>query len=444
MQLKKIATAILIDESARNDRVLLLRKQIANGQRSELWSGVSTDLKDGAIPEEQVRTEILNQTNIAPDNLHLLARGEMISRLDTSSNNESEFYPLLFGTTPPNKLNLGPNFAESQWVLPENIIDFDTTPHFRDVFDAVYPIEVLLLEKGEDLKRRVRQISLDQNRGASELAQDAARLLRNVALTTTDVAILEKSCLMVAECRPAVAPICNIALTILGAARGALSRDPLAAAARSAKRMTAGLESAPRLIAEFGRVYLKGTAITFSASSAVRGALLDNHDQITRVVIAKSSTSMEGLEQAKKLKKSGFIVEIVDESEVPNILDSVDFGLIGASSYLGDGSIVNRKGTLALANAIVQHDRPFYVFADTLKLAPWTPDAPITPEWEERQHDLMTTESQNKGGHPNFEIVPSGLITKYVTDEGIRNPDHMAMLARSSAKLWAQLNNANR
>ncbi|MQG21342.1 MAG: hypothetical protein FI725_04995 [SAR202 cluster bacterium] len=444
MQLKKIATAILIDESAQKDRVLLLRKNISTDQQPGLWSGLSTNLEDGAIPEERARSEILNQTNIPPDNLHLLARGEMISRLDTSLNNDWEIYPLLFGITPTSNLNLDQMFVESQWVLPEQIIDFDTTPHFRDVFDAVYPIEVLLLEKGEDLRRRVRQISLDQKRGASELAQDAARLLRNVALTTNDVAILEKSCLIVAECRPAVAPICNIALTILGAARGALSRDPLAAAARSAKRMTAGLESASQLIAEYGRVYLKGTGITFSASSAVRGALLANQDQVTRVLIARSSTSMEGLDQATKLKQSGFNVEVIDESEVSKVLKSVDFGMIGASSYLGDGSIVNRKGTLALANAVVQQGLPFYVFADTLKLAPWTPDAPIKLGWEERQESSMTTKSENIGGYPNFEIVPSDLITKYVTDEGIRNPDQMATLARSSAKLWAQLNNANR
>jgi translation initiation factor 2B subunit (eIF-2B alpha/beta/delta family) len=446
MQLKKIVTTILIDESTQQDRILLLRKNISTHQKPELWSGVSSDLQEGMSAEEEARSEILNHSNITHDDLHLLARGEVITHMDSSLNTQIAIHPFLFGVAEPDRVQLDQHFVESQWVLPEKIIDFDTTPHFRNVFDAVYPIEILLLEKGEELERRVQQLSQDQTRGASELAQDAAQLLRDVALTTNDVAVLEKACLLIAKCRPAVAPICNIALTILGAAHGALSRDPLAAAARSARRMTTGLESASQLIAQFGRVYLKGIGITFSASSSVRRALVENRDQITRVIIVTSPSSIEGFNQAARLKEAGFEVEIIEEFEIVDVLHGVDFGVIGASSYLGDGSIVNKKGALALANAVVNHGHPFYVLADTLKLAPWTPDAPIKVGWEEeRQHNsTRVAESHNKTNHHNFEIVPSNLITKYVTDEGIRNPEQMAMLARSSTKLWAQLNNTNR
>ena len=441
MQKKSVVTSFLIQESPEGDRILLLRRSNRVKTHKGRWAGVSGYLEDGVTPEDQARTELREETNLGSADVQLLARGEPVYSPDPPTDTEWVVHPFLFRLNDPEQIRLDWEHVETAWIAPEEIIDYPTVPNIRDTFDAVYPLEVLLLAKGHELAQDIARIKGDNILGATELAREAAHLLHRVAKTTNDVEVLERACLLVARARPAMAPVCNIALTVLGSARGAMTRDPLAAAARSAWRMAAILEVSPKAIAKFGRVYLKGVLVTISSSSSVRGALIENRDQISRVIVAEGRPLMEGRLLAKSLATEGIPVELITEAQIPLAVQHADAAIIGGDAFLGDGSVVNKVGSRLLALAARDRGIPFYVLADAMKLAPWTPENPPKGAWEEGEAADVWPDAGNGVSvrSATFETVPSHLITKYVTDEGIREAAQVAALARSADKLWAQL-----
>jgi translation initiation factor 2B subunit (eIF-2B alpha/beta/delta family) len=238
-----------------------------------------------------------------------------------------------------------------------------------------------------------------------------------------------------------MASVRNVALMVLGASQAARGRDPLGAAARSAQRMAFALEAARPAIARFARPYMRGTAVTLSFSSTVLETLLAHRDRLRRVVVAEGRPRQEGRLLAARLAEEGLPVELATEAQIPLAMAEADLALIGAGCFLADGSAVNKVGSCLLALSARQERRPFFVLADTLKLAPWTPEAPPPGVWEEGEWSEVWPEAPEglRVRNAIFEAVPAALITKYITEDGIREPEQMAALAGGAARLWASL-----
>jgi translation initiation factor eIF-2B subunit delta len=133
--------------------------------------------------------------------------------------------------------------------------------------------------------------------------------------------------------------------------------------------------------------------------------------------------------------------ELITEAQIPRALQGADLALIGADAFLGDGSAVSKVGSRLLALAARDQGVPFFVLADTIKLAPWLPEEVPPGVWETgRSEDVW---DQAPAGvqirNATFETVPASLITKYITEEGIREPEQMGAFARSATKLWTDL-----
>src|SRR4051794_21536389 len=148
--------------------------------------------------------------------------------------------------------------------------------------------------------------------------------------------------------------------------------------------------------------------LTHSASATVREALL--HTPPGQVVCTASSPQDEGRAFAEELRASGLEVELVEDDEAPARLEWAGLLLLGADTVFHDGTLCNKAGTRALAEAAAEQGVPAIVACEVVKLAPIAAaDAPA-----------LTA--------PEFELTPAALIDCFVTEEGIVSPDELGAL----------------
>jgi translation initiation factor 2B subunit (eIF-2B alpha/beta/delta family) len=146
--------------------------------------------------------------------------------------------------------------------------------------------------------------------------------------------------------------------------------------------------------------------LTHSASATVREAVL--HTPPERVVCTVSAPFEEGRAFAEDLRDSGLDVELVDDAEAEQALERASLFLIGADTVFRDGTVVNKVGTRALAEAAARLGVRTVVACEVIKLAPI--DAP----------DRIDDE--------HFDITPPEYVDEVVTEEGALSGDDVRSL----------------
>ena len=136
--------------------------------------------------------------------------------------------------------------------------------------------------------------------------------------------------------------------------------------------------------------------LTHSASATVREAVLYASPELAD--LHRLAPFEEGRSFAEELRESELAVELVDDDDAEQALERAIF-LIGADTVFRDGSVCNKVGTRALAEAAARHGVRTVVAAEVIKLAPIDAPARIDDE--------------------HFDITPRELIDEIVTEEGI-------------------------
>ena len=99
----------------------------------------------------------------------------------------------------------------------------------------------------------------------------------------------------------------------------------------------------------------------------------------------------------------------------------VDLALSGADRVCANGDVVNKVGTYPLALLCRASDIPFYVVAprSTLDSATRSGEDVVI---EERDESEVTTfaPAGTRAWNPAFDVTPAALVTKLVTEEGVR------------------------
>lgn len=267
------------------------------------------------------------------------------------------------------------------------------------------------------LGERVEELKADRTHGASWMARRAVEALTETAeqpaatgeeLLTTLIAAGRQ----LSESRPGV-----------GAVAGAVGRV-LAAAARNAQL---DVEQLRRLVGEEAESLVNGrlraaasiaiqlrdrledaVVLTHSASATVREALLRGSPD--RVICTVSSPQDEGRAFSEDLRAAGLEVELVEDSKAPRQLEWASILLVGADTVFRCGTVCNKTGTRALAEAAADVGVPALVACEVIKLAPIDVDeaAPLTAE--------------------EFELTPPELIDSIVTEEGAFLPEEIRAL----------------
>ena len=151
--------------------------------------------------------------------------------------------------------------------------------------------------------------------------------------------------------------------------------------------------------------------LTHSASATVREALV--HTPPARAICTVSEPVGEGRAFADDLRAEGLNVHLVEDGDAPAALDDATLFLVGADTVFRDGTLNNKIGTTALAEAAAARKVPTIVACEIVKLAPI--EAASAPEPSEAERAL-------------FELTPPELLSEIVTEEGATTMDSVGSL----------------
>jgi ribose 1,5-bisphosphate isomerase len=264
------------------------------------------------------------------------------------------------------------------------------------------------------LAATVEELREDRAHGASWMGQRTVEALLAVAEQPFDsvdalVEELTVAARQLAESRPRVGAIPGAAGRVLASACGWRHlpiKDFRQLLNEEGQAVLDGRERAAASIAIQLSPRLEGViAATHSASATVREALL--HTPPKRVICTVSEPVGEGRAFTDGLRAEGLDVELVADEDAPAAIADATVLLFGADTVFRDGTLCNKVGTTALAQAAAEHGKPVIVAAEIFKLAPM--DGAEAPEPSAAEREL-------------FELTPPDLITLFVTEEGESPP----------------------
>lgn len=270
------------------------------------------------------------------------------------------------------------------------------------------------------LDAAVAELTADREHGASWMARRTVETLLEVAeqpfqssseLFDTLVDAGRK----LAESRPGVGAIAGAAGRVLAAANAHRFLEPdelRRLVEEEARSILHSRERAAASIAVQLQEKIDGKVVlTHSASATVREALV--HGAPARAICTVSEPVGEGRAFAEDLRGAGLTVDLVDDAEGPLALETADVFLMGADTVFRCGTLCNKIGTTALAEAAQKHGVPTIVACEIVKLAPI--EAASAPEQSEAEREL-------------FELTSPDLLSEIVTEEGCFAPDEIAAL----------------
>jgi ribose 1,5-bisphosphate isomerase len=270
------------------------------------------------------------------------------------------------------------------------------------------------------LAATVEELRNDRQHGASWMARRAVETLLEVSTEpaeSTDALVdaLVKAGRELAETRPGVGAIAGATGRILAAANAHryLEIDELRRLIdEEGQGLLDGRRRAGASIAIQLQERLAGSVVlTHSASATVREALL--HTPPARAICTVSEPIGEGRAFADELRAEGLSVDLVEDAEAAAALDDATLFLLGADTVFRDGTLCNKIGTTALAEAAKARHTPVVVACEIVKLAPI--EAAVAPELTRAERAL-------------FELTPPHLITEIITEEGAVSADCVGVL----------------
>ncbi|RQH02035.1 NUDIX domain-containing protein [Natrarchaeobius oligotrophus] len=416
--------------------VLLLRRSDVVGTYAGQWGGVS-GFAEGR-PDEQVRTEIREETGLA-DGVAFVRSGRPVTFEDDELGREWIVHPFLFECD-SRAVELSDEHDECEWVHPTAIVDSTddrtTVPRLWTAYERVAPT--------------VRTIAADDERGAAALSIRALEVLRDRA----GVLLAERAELGVdpagewdelaelagrlLEARPSMAVLRNrVNRTMADAtdrnadetdANDAADAAATAAPADAADVLASALSGIERALAADDDAAaaagdrLEGSVLTLSRSGTVRSAL--RAGEPSRIFVAESRPAGEGTAVAESFADDdgiGCPVTLHADAAAAHVLATADVDrvVVGADTVLPDGSVVNKTGTRGVAVAAAREGVPVTVVAATDKLS--TRDA-VNLESGDRSA-IYDGDAAIDVANPTFDVTPADCVTELVTERGALETD---------------------
>lgn len=292
----------------------------------------------------------------------------------------------------------------------------------------------------------IQKIKEDNHSGATELTQEAARVLSLEMESKSHYSVegFRKGLLATARAllsaQPAMASIFNLVNNCMLGIRPArpVVEESLpevkAAAAKTVNDFIAALEENRLQIAAQGAAMIEDyyTVLTHSASSAVASALTAARGQGKdfTVICTESRPIFEGRGMAERLASCGIRVKLVADASALQFLAETQLVLVGADA-VGSFGMINKIGTYGLALGAKAAGVPFYVLATTEKVLPAEAPLPLKEEpkdpyelWERPPPGLEVINLY-------FDLTPLSYLTAVVTEKGKVKPEQLAALSES-------------
>ncbi|MDG5760774.1 NUDIX domain-containing protein [Natronococcus sp. A-GB1] len=401
--------------------VLLLHRSDAVGTYAGQWGGIS-GFAEGE-PDDQVSTEIHEETGLEDDAVSLVRSGRSVEFTDADLEREWVVHPYLFDCE-DREVELSEEHDTAEWVPPTEVVDPDsgreTVPELWSAYERVAPT--------------VRSIAADGEHGAAYLSIRALEVLRDragllVAERDTDedagnpdeewdeLAELARRLL---EARPSMAVLRNRVNRVMADA-DATGGDEAVGAPAALEAALTGIDRALEADAEAAATaadMLEGSAMTLSRSGTVLEAL--RAGEPSRVFIAESRPTREGVGVAEALADE-VPVTLHTDAAAAHLLatEDVDRLLVGADTIRADGAVVNKTGTRALAVAAAREGVPVTVVAATDKLS-------TREELNLESGDRSAVYDGEAGidvANPTFDVTPADCVSEVATERGLLEPE---------------------
>jgi len=152
------------------------------------------------------------------------------------------------------------------------------------------------------------------------------------------------------------------------------------------------------------------------------------------VYCTETRPRFQGRITAKALADYGIKTTQIVDSAVSGYLKKIDFFLTGADVVFQDGSIMNKVGTHTISIAAKNFKTPHIVLTSThcvesdvfVSLNEKIEERDVEEIWKETDGRPKNLNLRN----PSFDIVPSELIDKFITEEGVFSPETLALWNR--------------
>ena len=293
-----------------------------------------------------------------------------------------------------------------------------------------------MIESGLKPEEIAKEIVEDHVSGAAQLAIKAANAFLKLASEKTDLKTVRKLAKILAESRPSMPSIANMAYITLKLIEERVSegedlRDAIELAVRSAVKtyqdnLKKTIQNAVKILRRYDSI------ITHSYSSTTAAAI-ELCDKL-RVFVTESRPGYEGRRLAERLAQKGLKVTLIVDSAASYVIDRglVDAFVAGCDAILDDCSIVNKIGTKMMALAAREAGIPFIVVTDTWKIA--------VHGFSFEEHSPSEVYEKISGKltalNPYFEIIPAKLITFYITEDGKLTRE---MLSEKLKEFWKEM-----
>jgi len=316
---------------------------------------------------------------------------------------------------------------------------------------------IVIMNISPEIVSLIDEIVNDKAHGASQLARQAAKVLKVAAersqADSANQFWREQKAIgkELMSTRPAMAPIFNIVSGLLGSIAGKAATD-----LDSIRQLTidkvdetinASLQAVAR-IAEYGsQLIADGDRImAHSYSSTVVAALkaaFTGHRNF-EVITTRSGPGRSGEMLAQELSLYGIPVTFIDDAAVGLYISTVNKAVVGADRVCADGKVVNGIGTCQLALVAERASVPFYVLCETLKFDPRLRGDEVDLEEKETgevvEPGRLPPEVRVK--NPSFDITSLELVTGIVTENGLLTPEEViGYLQKHSVKAGWSLDN---
>lgn len=265
------------------------------------------------------------------------------------------------------------------------------------------------------LAERVEELRRDRYHGGSWMARRAVEALAEVAKQPAASAAellerLDAAGRELAASRRAMGAIAGAVSRVLAAAHHGAHLPP-EELRRLVDEEVQGLvgsrdRAAASIAIQLRPALTDAFVLTHSASATVREAVLYASPEL--VICTVSAPFEEGRAFAEELRESELAVELVEDDAAEEALERASIFLIGADTVFRDGSVANKVGTCALAEAAARRAVRTVVAAEVIKLAPVDAPARIDDE--------------------HFDITPRELIDEVVTEDGAYSSEDVRSL----------------
>jgi ADP-ribose pyrophosphatase YjhB (NUDIX family) len=100
-----------------------------------MWACVSGYIEEGEEAEETAFREITEELGLAKNDVKLLKKADVIHAKDNRM--LWVIHPFLFAAN-KTELNIDWEHVEYKWILPDEIVDYDTVPKLKETIESLF------------------------------------------------------------------------------------------------------------------------------------------------------------------------------------------------------------------------------------------------------------------------------------------------------------------